>query len=126
IAASTTENRIFLVEGAPDSQVNRLRALSVPESKNEAVKSDAALNWKTDFEKGIIEHRNFSIENGKPISDNPKKKNPPEKISMKLTPNPLLGDARVTVELAVGFDERGSFLKTSDGLPLFTISSTRN
>ena len=31
---------------------------------------------------------------------------------------------RVTVELAIGFDADGSFLKTSDGLPLFSISET--
>ena len=43
---------------------------------------------------------------------------------MKLQPNPLLDDARVTVELAVGFDEDGSFLKTGDGLPLCSISET--
>ena len=43
---------------------------------------------------------------------------------MKLQPNPLLADARVTAEIAVGFDADGSFLKTSDGLPLFSISET--
>jgi len=43
---------------------------------------------------------------------------------MKLQSNPLLADARVTVELAVGFDEDGSFLKASDGLPLCSISET--
>ena len=30
----------------------------------------------------------------------------------------------MTVELAIGFDEDGSFLKTSDGLPLCSISET--
>ena len=43
---------------------------------------------------------------------------------MKLQPNPLLADARVTVELAVGLDEDGSFLKAGDGLPLCSISET--
>ena len=43
---------------------------------------------------------------------------------MKLQANPLLGDARVTVEVAVGFAEDGSFLKTHDGLPLCSISET--
>ena len=43
---------------------------------------------------------------------------------MKLQPNPLLKDDRVTVELAVGVDADGSFLKTADGLPLCTISET--
>lgn len=123
IAASTTEDRIFLVEEAPHSPVNRLRALSLAGSKTDGA-NGAISDWKTDFEKKIIEHRNFSIENGKPIPNNPNNKIPPEKTSVKLQPNPLLADARVTVELAVGFDEDGSFLKASDGLPLCSISET--
>jgi hypothetical protein len=123
IAASTTEDRIFLVEGDPNSPVNRLRALSLAGSKTDSA-NGVTSDWKTDFEKKIVEHRSFSIENGKPIPSNPKNKIPPEKISVKLQPNPLLADARVTVELAVGFDEDGSFLKTSDGLPLSSISET--
>jgi hypothetical protein len=123
IAASTTEDRIFLVEGDPDSSVNRLRALSLAGSKPDGA-DGAVSDWKTDFEKKIVEHRNFSIENGKPIPTNPNNKIPPEKISVKLQPNPLLAEARVTVELAIGLDEDGSFLKTGDGLPLFSISET--
>jgi len=123
IAASTTEDRIFLVEGEPNSPVNRLRALSLAESKTEGP-NGAVSDWKTDFEKRIIDHRNFWIENGKPVPTNPGNKIPPEKISVKLQPNPLLADARVTVELAVGLDEDGSFLKAGDGLPLSSISET--
>jgi hypothetical protein len=123
IAASTTDDRIFLVEEAFQSPVNRLRALSLAGSKIDGA-NGAVSDWKTDFEKKIIEHRNFSIENGKPIPNNPKNKIPPGNISVKLQPNPLLADARVTVELAVGFDEDGSFLKASDGLPLCSISET--
>jgi hypothetical protein len=97
--------------------------LSLAESKTDGANGEVS-DWKIDFEKTIIEHRNFSIENGKPIPNNPKNKIPPETISVKLQPNPLLADARVTVELAVGLDEDGSFLKTSDGLPLCSISET--
>ncbi len=117
IAASTSEARIFLVEESSDKSINRLRAISWTEPKN-----GNEANWKTDFEKKIIAHRNFSIENGKPIPSNPKNKTATEKISVKLEPNPLLADARVTVELTVGFDGQGSFLKTNDGLPLRRIS----
>jgi hypothetical protein len=123
MAASTTEDRIFVVEESPNSPVNRLRALSLAGSKTDGT-NGAVSDWKTDFEKKIIEHRNFSIENGKPIPANPNNKTPPEKISVKLQPNPLLADDRVTVELAVGLDEEGSFLKTGDGLPLCSISET--
>jgi len=123
IAASTTEDRIFLVEGLPAAPVNRLRALSLAGSKTDGANGEVS-DWKIDFEKRIIEHRSFSIENGKPIPTNPKNKTLPEKIPVKLQANPLLGDARVTVEVAVGFAEDGSFLKTHDGLPLFSISET--
>ena len=123
IAASTTEDRIFLVEDAPNLPVNRLRGLSLAGSKTDDT-NGAVSDWKTDFEKRIIEHRNFWIENGKPVPTNPNNKISPEKISVKLQPNPLLADARVTVELAVGLDEDGSFLKAGDGLPLCSISET--
>jgi hypothetical protein len=41
-------------------------------------------------------------------------------------PNPLANDTRALVGLAAGFDNNGSYLKTNDGLPLFTISKTQN
>ena len=123
IAASTTEDRIFLVEQGPHSSLARLRALSLAGSKTDGANGEVS-DLKTDFEKKIVEHRDFSIENGKPVPNNPKSKIPPEKISVKLQPNPLLADARVTAEVAIGFDADGSFLKTSDGLPLFSISET--
>ena len=47
-------------------------------------------------------------------------------VKVKLMPNPLANDERPIVELGVGFDDEGSFLKTIDGLPLYTISETPN
>jgi hypothetical protein len=121
IAAAPTEDRIFLVEESPT--LNRLRALSLAASKTEgagAVISD----WRIDFEKKITEHKNFSIVDGKPVASTPSGTAAPEKLGVKLAPNPLLADDRVTVEFAVGFDADGSFLKTTDGLPLCSISET--
>jgi hypothetical protein len=43
-------------------------------------------------------------------------------VQIKLMPNPLANDERPIVVLAVGFDDENSFLRTADGLPLFTIS----
>jgi hypothetical protein len=40
---------------------------------------------------------------------------PEEKIKLKLTANPLEKDKPGTVEVAAGFDDKGSFLKTADG-----------
>lgn len=47
-------------------------------------------------------------------------------VKVKLMPNPLANDERPIVDLGVGFDQEGSFLKTIDGLPLCTISETPN
>jgi hypothetical protein len=47
-------------------------------------------------------------------------------VSVKLVTNPLVNDTRSVVDLGVGFDDKGSFLKTMDGLPLYTVSSTPN
>jgi hypothetical protein len=43
-------------------------------------------------------------------------------VQIKLMPNPLANDERPIVVLAVGFDDENSFLRTADGLPLFTMS----
>jgi hypothetical protein len=77
-----------------------------------------------DFEKSIVAHKNFSLIDGKPVASGGSTETP-DKIKVKLQPNPLLADDRVTIELSVGVDADGSFLKTADGLPLCTISETQ-
>ena len=55
---------------------------------------------------------------------------PPENeanvVKVRLVRNPLRKDKRPIVELGIGFNSEGSYLKTSDGLPLFKISETSN
>ena len=55
---------------------------------------------------------------------------PPENeanvVKVRLVQNPLRKDKRPVVELGIGFNSEGSYLKTSDGLPLFKISETSN
>src|SRR5262249_29787941 len=48
------------------------------------------------------------------------------KVKVKLVRNPLRKEKRPFVELGIGFDSDGSFLKTSDDLPLLTVSETPN
>jgi hypothetical protein len=43
---------------------------------------------------------------------------------IRLVRNPLRKDKRPVVELGIGFSSEGSYLKTSDGLPLFKVSET--
>ena len=40
-------------------------------------------------------------------------------VKLRLVRNPLRKDKRPNVELSVGFNSFGSYLKTGDGLPLF-------
>lgn len=47
-------------------------------------------------------------------------------VKVRLVRNPLRKDKRPTVELGTGFNSEGSYLKTSDDLPLFKISETPN
>jgi hypothetical protein len=47
-------------------------------------------------------------------------------VKVRLVRNPLRKDKKPAVELSFGFDGTGSFLKTSDGLPLFKVSETPN
>jgi hypothetical protein len=50
----------------------------------------------------------------------------PNVVKVRLIRNPLRKDKRAIVELGIGFNGEGSYLKTSDGLPLFKISDTPN
>jgi hypothetical protein len=47
-------------------------------------------------------------------------------VSVKLVTNPLVSDTRSVMELGVGFDSKGCFLKTMDGLPLATVNEAPN
>ncbi len=43
---------------------------------------------------------------------------------VRLVANPLLNDTRSVIDLGVGFDAKGCFIKTMDDLPLYTVSKT--
>ncbi len=64
------------------------------------------------------------------VDDLGKVESPPngaaDHISVKLVTNPLVSDTRSVADLAIGFDNKGSFLKTMDELPLATINPGTN
>ena len=121
VAASMREDKIYLLEENGTTQ--RVRGLRLVETKSSEGK-EAVSDWKVDFEKSIVAHKEFSVVDGKPVASPPAGAQAPEKLKVKLQPNPLVNDARVTVEIAIGMDADGTFLKTSDGLPLYSISET--
>ena len=100
--------------------MQRVRGLSLLATKSDGGQSIS--DWKVDFEKKILAHKDFTIENGQSVLSGGKA--PPEKISIRLQANPLQKDEKGNVELSVGSDKDGSFLQTADGLPLESISDT--
>ena len=47
-------------------------------------------------------------------------------VKVRLVPNPLRNDKRSIVDIGVGFDSDGSYLKMNDDLPLVTVSEMPN
>ena len=56
----------------------------------------------------------------------PPENNSNASVKVNLMANPLANDKPTPVELGTGFDNDGSYLKTNDGLRLFTISKSPN
>jgi hypothetical protein len=119
IAASLKEDKIYLLEENDKGQ--RVRALSLAATRSEGA-DQAVSEWKVDFEKSTVAHSEFSLVEGKAVATS--NGTAPDKAKIKLMANPLLNDDRVTVEMMIGIDADGSFLKAADGLPLCTISET--
>jgi hypothetical protein len=68
----------------------------------------------------------FKVEDLSQAPASPPENNSNASIKVNLMPNPLANDKRALVELAAGFDNDGSYLKTNDGLRLFTVSEAPN
>ena len=47
-------------------------------------------------------------------------------VKIRLVRNPLHNEKKTFIELGIGFNSEGSYLKTRDDLPLFKISETPN
>jgi len=68
----------------------------------------------------------LKVEELSQVAGSPPENNSNASIKVNLMANPLANDKRALVELAAGFDNNGSYLKTNDGLRLFTISVSPN
>jgi hypothetical protein len=69
---------------------------------------------------------NLKIENLGGAASFPADANATGRVAVKLMPNPLANRTNAIVDLAPGFDDENCYLKTPDGLPLFTISDKKN
>jgi len=68
----------------------------------------------------------FKVEDLGQAAAPPVEDNATGNVKVKLMPNPLANDERPIVDLGVGFDDEDSFVETTDGLPLCTVSETPN
>lgn len=137
IAASPVADEIYLLE--QNDKLQRVRGLALVSGTDSGASPAPAPQpspagdtpqksslWKVMFTKTI----NFSdkleqalpllkMSDGKPFA-------PQDKITIKLLPNLLNQGKQDTVDIAIGIDAKGSFLKTTDGLPLCSVSGTPN
>jgi hypothetical protein len=68
----------------------------------------------------------FKLEDIGETTPPPVENEPLTSVKVRLMPNPLANDKRSIIDLVVGFDSDGSYLKTIDDLPLFMLSETPN
>jgi hypothetical protein len=131
------EGRISL--GIYDSKGKLLRVLHHEADLNEfKIGADALVTqWDgkndngEDLPAGKYQARGYligplKVEDLSQAAASPPENNSNASIKVNLMPNPLADDKRALVELAAGFDSDGSYLKTNDGLRLFTISESPN
>jgi hypothetical protein len=118
IFASRTSDLIFLIEEKPGLQRVRGLALEATTKEGEAASS----TWKTVLSKSITASDTFAAAVG--LLDRPQPFKPEDKIRVRLVPNPLFQEASQDLDIQIGFDARGAFLRTVDGLPIRTLTET--
>lgn len=116
-AGKWSEQIVLLEENA---RIQRVRSLALPQKPAPG----AATAWETVLEKSIwlgdsfeAVHELLKRPSGKPFV-------PEREFVVRLIANPLLKDEPAAAHVNIGFNEGGSFLRTTDGLPLRRITET--
>lgn len=110
VSASKDTDQLYLLEGTKNWQ--RVRGLSWKETKEEDGKPVST--WQTFFERNIrMPHPTLGLSPAVPVEIN-------------LAENPLDPGKPQKVSLAASYDDRGSYLATTDGLRLRRISERAN
>ena len=122
IAAALDTDAIALIEESPG--VQRVRMLSLAASEPAPAEGENSSTWKVTFSKTIRAcddlaaiQSELKTESGTPFAAT-------EKINVRLLPNQLMRNASASADVSVGFDAKGSFLRTPDGLALKRITET--
>ncbi len=121
IAASKTADAICLLE--ENAQCQRFRWLELSQAESTTAGQPVS-TWKELLRKTITFSDSFTqvqaelkMPGGKPVSAQ-------ERLAISLIANPLLQDKVTKLEVSLGTDSGGSFLKTADGLFLKRITDT--
>jgi len=125
IAASKTSDAICLLE--ENAQCQRFRWLQLAQAQPAAADQPTAQpvsTWTEVLSKTIIFNDRFEqvqsilkLPGGKPVVAQ-------TKLSVSLVANPLLQDKVTNLEISLGFDASGSFIKSAGGLVLKRITDT--
>ena len=126
IPNQTTQNnggniRIFLLEGR--EKMHRVREIEFS-ANTAAIGAQTITDIKTIFEKSIRFSDTLEQVRDELKTPDGKLFAQQEKVKLTLRPNPLNQEKSASLEVAIGIDAKGSFLKTADGLPLARISAT--
>jgi hypothetical protein len=119
LAAAADRDELFLIEHA--EKETRLRGLRLKETKA-GVNGQAVSEWEVFLTKAIHVQPDFAS-----VAALLGREKPPaaeEKLRVALIPNELLQVAPASLQVSIGSDEKGSFLRSSDGLPLRRITDT--
>jgi hypothetical protein len=110
--------QIVLLE--ENENLQRVRSLALPQKPA----ADDAPLWETVLEKTIWRAANFEVIKDLLIRADGKPFKAEKEFPVRLINNPLIKDEPTTAHVTVGFNAQGSFLQTTDGLPLRRVTET--
>jgi hypothetical protein len=117
--AERWSEEIVLLE--ENEKLQRVRALALPRIP---ATTEATPPWETVLEKAIWRGGTFeAIKDQMPRADG-KPFVPEKEFVVRLINNPLIKDEPTTARVTIGYNDGGSFLQTTDGLPLRRITET--
>lgn len=121
VAAAGDRDEIFLLER--NAREVRLRALRLKETKSEA-DGKTISEWEVFISKSIAAQGAFA--DAAPAFGREQPPVPEERVRVALMRNELLQVAPASLQIGIAFDDKGSFLRTVDGLLLRRVTATPN
>jgi hypothetical protein len=130
LVASRGNDQIVLLE--ENAGVQRVRVLNrsdeapPPPADPAAPPAEPASLWKTVLEKSLWRGETFDAVKDLLLRPGGKPFTPEKEFVVKLIDNELLKNEPSTARVSIGFNAKGSYLQTTDGLPLRRITETPN